>query len=315
MKDTAHKNVNFYIRLRRIQRFREGEERMFSGSLCAIVTPFKNGKIDEERLVALVEFQIQNGTKGIVPCGTTGESATLSHEEHHRVIKIVVDTVADRVPVIAGTGSNSTDEALSLTRYAKESGANAAILITPYYIKPTQEGLYRHYRKIADDVDIPQILYNVPGRTGVSINPETVERLARHPNIVAIKDATGSLDYASEIRSRCDITILSGNDSLNLPLLSIGAKGAISAVANVVPRLVSDMIDSFLSGDTKKAEEIHKRIFPLTKALLIETNPIPVKAALEMMGMIGGEIRMPLTPLSDKSASMLRTEMEKLELL
>jgi 4-hydroxy-tetrahydrodipicolinate synthase len=316
MKDTAHKNVNFYIRLRRPPvADREGGERMFSGSLCAIVTPFKNGKIDEERLVALVEFQIQNGTKGIVPCGTTGESATLSHEEHHRVIKIVVDTVADRVPVIAGTGSNSTDEALSLTRYAKESGANAAILITPYYIKPTQEGLYRHYRKIADDVDIPQILYNVPGRTGVSINPETVERLARHPNIVAIKDATGSLDYASEIRSRCDITILSGNDSLNLPLLSIGAKGAISAVANVVPRLVSDMIDSFLSGDTKKAEEIHKRIFPLTKALLIETNPIPVKAALEMMGMIGGEIRMPLTPLSDKSASMLRTEMEKLELL
>jgi len=294
---------------------REGEERMFSGSLCAIVTPFKNGKIDEEKLAALVEFQIKNGTKGIVPCGTTGESATLSHEEHHRVIKIVVDTVAGRVPVIAGTGSNSTDEALSLTRFAKESGANAAILITPYYIKPTQEGLYRHYRKIADDVDIPQILYNVPARTGVSINPETVERLARHPNIVAIKDVTGSIDYASEIRSRCDITILSGNDSLNLPLLSIGAKGAISVAANVIPRLVSDMIDSFLSGDTKKAEEIHKKIFPLTKALLIETNPIPVKAALEMMGMIGGEIRMPLTPLSDNCASILRTEMEKLELL
>jgi len=288
---------------------------MFSGSLCAIVTPFKNGKIDEEKLAALVEFQIKNGTKGIVPCGTTGESATLSHEEHHRVIKIVVDTVAGRVPVIAGTGSNSTDEALSLTRFAKESGANAAILITPYYIKPTQEGLYRHYRKIADDVDIPQILYNVPARTGVSINPETVERLARHPNIVAIKDVTGSIDYASEIRSRCDITILSGNDSLNLPLLSIGAKGAISVAANVIPRLVSDMIDSFLSGDTKKAEEIHKKIFPLTKALLIETNPIPVKAALEMMGMIGGEIRMPLTPLSDNCASILRTEMEKLELL
>lgn len=288
---------------------------MFSGSICAIVTPFKNGAVDEERLEKLVEFQIANGTKGIVPCGTTGESATMSHEEHRRVIKIVIRAAAGRVPVIAGTGSNSTDEALSLTRFAKEAGAQAALLITPYYIKPTQEGLYRHYRKVADEVELPQILYNVPSRTGVSINPETVERLAQHPNIVAVKDATGSLDYASEIRSRCNITILSGNDSLNLPLLSIGAKGAISVVANVIPRLVSDMIESFLAGDTKKAEEIHKKIFPLTRTLFIETNPIPVKAALEMMGMIGGEIRMPLTPLSDKSSSILKSEMEKLGLL
>ncbi len=288
---------------------------MFSGSICAIVTPFKNGTIDEQTLVRLVEFQIENGTKGIVPCGTTGESATMSHEEHHRVIDIVVKVSAGRVPVIPGTGSNSTDEALHLTRYAKKAGANGALLITPYYIKPTQEGLYRHYRQVADEVDIPQILYNVPSRTGVSILPETVARLSRHPNVVAIKDATGSLDYTSEIRSLCDITILSGNDSLNLPLLSVGAMGAISVVANVIPRQVSDMIDLFLAGNTREAEKIHKRIFPLVKALFIETNPIPVKAALEMMGMMGGEIRMPLTPLPDKATSILRSEMEKINLI
>ncbi|MBN1902472.1 4-hydroxy-tetrahydrodipicolinate synthase [Candidatus Sumerlaeota bacterium] len=288
---------------------------MFSGSLCAIVTPFKKGTIDEEALRNLIEFQIQNGTKGIVPCGTTGESATMSHEEHRRVIDITVEVVNKRVPVIAGTGSNSTNEALLLTRYAKEAGADGALLITPYYIKPTQEGLFRHYRQVADGVDIPQILYNVPGRTCVSISPETVARLAAHPNIVAIKDATASLDYASEIHSLCDIAILSGNDSLNLPLLSIGAKGAISVAANVIPRQVSDMIDLFLAGNTKKSEELHKKIFPLVRTLFIETNPIPVKAALEMMGMIGGEIRMPLTPLSDKAASQLRAEMEKLDLI
>jgi len=288
---------------------------MFTGSICAIVTPFKNGTIEEQTLIRLLEFQIQNGAKGIVPCGTTGESATMSHEEHHRVIDIVVDVVHGRVPVLPGTGSNSTDEALQLTRYAKKAGADGALLITPYYIKPTQEGLYRHYRKVADEVDIPQILYNVPSRTGVSILPETVARLSKHPNIVAIKDATGSLDYTSEIRSLCDITILSGNDSLNLPLLSVGAMGAISVVANVIPRHVSDMIDLFLTGNTREAERIHKMIFPLVKALFIETNPIPVKAALEMMGMMGGEIRMPLTPLSDKATSILRAEMEKLNLI
>jgi 4-hydroxy-tetrahydrodipicolinate synthase len=288
---------------------------MFSGSFCAVVTPFKNAEIDGKGLRDLVEFQIENGTKGIVPCGTTGESATLSHKEHHRVIDIVIDTVSGRVPVVAGTGSNCTNEAISLTRHAKEAGAEGALLITPYYIKPTQEGLYRHYRRIADEVDLPQILYNVPGRTGVSINPETVVRLAQHPNIVAIKDATGSLDYASDIRSRSDITILSGNDSLNLPLLSIGAKGAISVAANIIPGLVSVMIDSFLGGDIKKAEQMHKKIFPIVKALFIETNPIPVKAALEMMRKISGEIRMPLTPLSDKATSILRSEMEKLALI
>jgi len=288
---------------------------MFSGSMVAIVTPFKRGKIDKETLSRLVEFQIGNGTKGIVPCGTTGESATMSHEEHHRVIDIVIEAAAGRVPVIPGTGSNCTDEALNLTRYAKKAGANATLLITPYYIKPTQDGLYRHYKQIADEVDIPQILYNVPSRTGVSILPATVARLAKHPNIVALKDATGSLDYASEVRSLCDITILSGNDSHNLPLLAIGAKGSISVAANVVPKLASEMIDSFLAGDTKTAEEIHKKIFPLVKSLFIETNPIPVKGALEMMGKISGEIRMPLTPLSEKVRPILREELERLGLI
>jgi 4-hydroxy-tetrahydrodipicolinate synthase len=288
---------------------------MFKGSMCAVVTPFKNGNLDEEALRNLVEFQIKNGTSGIVPCGTTGESATMSHEEHRQVIDIVIEKAAGRVPVIAGTGSNCTNEARDLTKYAKESGADGALLITPYYIKPTQEGLYRHFRQVADDVDLPQILYNVPGRTGVSLEPSTVERLASHPNIVAVKDATGSLDYASEIRSLCDITILSGNDSLNLPMMSIGASGAISVAANIIPGMSSAMIEAYMAGDTNKAEEIHKKIFPLIKALFIETNPIPVKGALEMMGMISGEIRMPLTPISEKATSILREEMEKLGLI
>ncbi len=283
--------------------------------MCALVTPFRDGRLDEKALSQLTEFQIANGTKGLIPCGTTGESATLSHEEHHRVIDIVIEAAAGRVPVIAGTGSNCTNEAMDLTRYAKKAGADAALLITPYYIKPTQEGLFRHYRRIADEVDLPQILYNCPGRTGVSIDPSTVARLSTHPNIAALKDATGSLDYASEVRSLCDITLLSGNDSLNLPLLSIGAKGSISVAANVIPRLASDLVDLFLAGDTRRAEEIHKRIFPLVKTLFVETNPIPVKAALEMMGKIGGEIRMPLTPLSDRGASLLRAEMESLGLI
>ena len=288
---------------------------MFKGSMCAIVTPFKNNEIDYDCLAELVEFQIQNGTKGIVPCGTTGESATMSHEEHHKVIDTVIEKSDGRVPVIAGTGSNSTGEALELTRHAKKAGAQGALLITPYYIKPTQEGLYRHYRQIADEVNIPLILYNVPGRTGVSLMPETIARLASHPNIAAVKDATGSLDYASMFRSLCDITILSGNDSMNLPLLSIGAKGSISVAANIIPDLASEMVDAFLEGDADKAESIHKKIFPLVKALFVETNPIPVKGALEMMGKISGEIRMPLTPLSDQGAAVLREEMEKLDLI
>mgnify|MGYP006278311183 CR=1 FL=1 len=288
---------------------------MFKGSMCAIVTPFKNGKVDEECLAQLVEFQIKNGTKGIVPCGTTGESATLSHEEHHKVIDVVLESAAGRVPVIAGTGSNSTSEAMQLTQYAEKAGVQGALLITPYYIKPTQEGLYRHYRQIADNVNLPLILYNVPGRTGVSIEPDTVARLSSHQNIAAVKDATGSLDYASEIRSLCDITLLSGNDSLNLPLLSVGAKGSISVAANIIPKEASEMVDAFLEGDTERAEKIHKKIFPLVKALFVETNPIPVKGALEMMGKINGEIRMPLTPLSEKGTAVLRAEMENLKLI
>ena len=288
---------------------------MFTGSMVAIVTPFKNGKIDERSLVELINFQIENGTKAIVPCGTTGESATLSHDEHHRVMEITVWAVNKRVPVIAGTGSNSTNEAISLTKKAKEYGVDAALVITPYYIKPSQEGLYQHYKTIAESVDIPIILYNVPGRTGVSLAVETVLRLYEIKNVVGIKDATGSLDYASEISSKCDITIYSGNDSLNLPLLGIGAKGAISVLANIAPKEVSTMIDSFLNGDHKTALEIHRNFFRLSQILFIESNPIPVKAALVMMGKIGPEIRMPLTPLNEKYHKTLEDELEKLNLL
>ncbi len=288
---------------------------MFTGSMVAIVTPFKNDRIDERALTDLINWQIENGTNVIIPCGTTGESATLSHDEHHRVMEITVWTVNKRTPVIAGTGSNCTEEALSLTKKAKEYGCDGALIITPYYIKPTQEGLYRHYQKIAETVDIPIILYNVPGRTGVSISADTVVRLSEIPNIVGIKDATGNLDYASEIASKCDITIYSGNDSLNLPLLGIGAKGAISVLANIVPGYVSNMVSYYLKGDQKKALEIHKKLFRLSQLLFVESNPIPVKAALEMMGKIGPEIRMPLTHLAEKYKPVIKEELEKLEVI
>lgn len=288
---------------------------MFTGSMVAIVTPFKNNKIDERGLADLVDWQIQNGTNVIVPCGTTGESATLSHDEHHRVMEIAVWTANKRVPIIAGTGSNCTEEALSLTKKAKEYGCDAALIITPYYIKPTQEGLYRHYKRIAETIDIPIILYNVPGRTGVSLEVDTVVKLNELPNIIGIKDATGNLDYASEISSKCDITIYSGNDSLNLPLLGIGAKGAISVLANIIPNEVSKMISSFLNGDHATSLEIHKKYFHLTKLLFAESNPIPIKAALELMGKISPEIRMPLTPLLEKYRLLLKKEMEELGII
>lgn len=288
---------------------------MFIGSMTAIVTPFKNDKIDERALTDLINWQIENGTNAIIPCGTTGESATLSHDEHHRVMEITVWTVNKRVPVIAGTGSNCTEEALSLTKKAKEYGCDAALIITPYYIKPTQEGLYIHYKTIAENVNIPIILYNVPGRTGVSLAADTVIKLNEIPNIIGIKDATGNLDYASEISSKCDITIYSGNDSLNLPLLGIGAKGAISVLANIAPKYVSTMISSYLNGDHQTALMIHKKLFKISQMLFVESNPIPVKAALEMMGKIGSEIRMPLTKLSDKYRAALKEELTNLELM
>jgi len=288
---------------------------MFSGSIVAIVTPFRGGKLDRKAFANLIEFQIANGTSAIVPAGTTGESSTLTHEEHKEVIRVCIEAVKKRVPVIAGAGSNSTAEALELTRAAKELGADATLHITPYYNKPTQDGLCRHFQTIAEAVNLPLVLYNCPSRTGVSLAPQTVARLAKLPNIVALKDAEGSLDYTSSVRSLCDITILSGNDSLNLPILAVGGKGAISVLANIAPRASADLIQSFLNGDAKKAEQLHRKYFPLCRSLFIESNPIPVKAALAMMGKIEPELRPPLYPISESSREVLRRDMEAVGLL
>jgi 4-hydroxy-tetrahydrodipicolinate synthase len=282
---------------------------MIHGSLVAIVTPFKSGKIDEDALIELIEFQIENGTHGIVPCGTTGESPTLSHEEHEYVIELTVKTVNKRVPVIAGTGSNSTKEAIRLTRFAKEIGADGALVVVPYYNKPTQEGLYQHFKQIASQVDIPIILYNIPGRSVVNMAPETVARLAGDfKNIVGVKEATGSVPQASKVIQLCgpDFIVLSGEDALNFPLLAIGARGFITVTANIAPKDVSDLYNHFSSGDFEKARELHYRLQPLNEALFIETNPIPIKAALSIMDKIKYEYRLPLTEMTDSHFEELK---------
>ncbi|MBI5233648.1 MAG: 4-hydroxy-tetrahydrodipicolinate synthase [Deltaproteobacteria bacterium] len=285
---------------------------MFRGSIVAIVTPFKDGRIDEKAYKNLIEFQIENGTDGIVPCGTTGESATLSHEEHERVIELTIETVKRRVPVIAGTGSNNTAEAVRLTRHAKKAGADAALLITPYYNKPTQEGLYQHYRKVAEEVDIPIILYNVPGRTGVNMLPETVARLAEIKNIVGIKEATGDLKQISDVISLCpnDFLILSGDDFTVYPTLAVGGHGVISVVANVAPKDMAGLCDAYFAGDMKKANELHYRLLPLNAAMFYETNPIPVKTALSLMGKVSSELRLPLCQMSEGSLNRLKKVMK-----
>ncbi len=282
---------------------------MFEGSIVAIVTPFNGGEVDEERLRALVEFHISNGTHGIVPCGTTGESATLSYDEHKRVVKIVVDQVKGRIPVIAGSGSNSTAEALELTRFAKESGADAALVITPYYNKPPQECLYQHYAYLAREVDFPIIVYNVPSRTGVDILPGTIARLAELPQIVGVKEATGSVRRTTEILAlvdRTDFCVLSGDDFIVYPLLCVGAKGVISVVANVLPAMMAELVESFKRGDHVKAKELHYRLQPMCEAMFYETNPIPVKTALAEMGQIREELRLPLCPMSQGNRKRLR---------
>jgi len=288
---------------------------MFTGSIVALVTPFRDGEVDYDALAALIEFQIANGTNTILPCGTTGESATLSHEEHDRVVEFVLEKVARRVTVIAGSGSNCTREALRLTRHAKDAGADAALLITPYCNKPTQRGLYLHYEHIAKEVDIPIIIYNVPGRTGVSIAPETVASLAKIPNIVAIKEASGSLEQVSQIISRCDITVLSGDDSLTFPIMTLGGKGVVSVVANILPGPVSEMVSSFLEKDIEGARTLHYELYQMSKILFIETNPIPVKAALAMMGKIQEEYRLPLCRMGDENRARLEKIMREYELI
>jgi 4-hydroxy-tetrahydrodipicolinate synthase len=290
---------------------------MFSGAIVAIVTPFKEGKVDERSLRELIEFQIKNGTDGIVPCGTTGESSTLSHEEHDRVIEITVDAVKKRVPVIAGTGSNSTDEALRLTKHAYEAGADGALSVCPYYNRPTQEGLYQHFKIIAESVPIPIVPYNIPGRTGVNLMPETVARLAKISNIVGIKEASGSLKQMQDVISLCGekFDVLSGDDFFTFPLLSIGGRGVISVVSNIVPADMAAMIDAFEAGDIKKAKKLHHKLVPLVDSLFIETNPVPVKAALSMMGKISYDVRLPMYKMSDSNYEKLKAVMKNYGLI
>ncbi|WP_022847549.1 MULTISPECIES: 4-hydroxy-tetrahydrodipicolinate synthase [unclassified Desulfurobacterium] len=281
---------------------------MFEGIHVAIPTPFKDGRVDERALREHIEFLIEGGVNGIVPCGTTGESATLSYEEHEEVIAITIDQVRGRAKVIAGTGSNSTKEAIELTAYAKEAGADGALLITPYYNKPSQEGLYRHFKAIAEAVDIPIVLYNVPGRTGVNMLPETVARLSVMENIVAIKEATGSTNVATEIVNLCGdkIEVLSGDDLTFYPLLAVGGKGVISVTANIVPDRMVKMYRAFVKGDIDEARRLHLYLYPLHKTMFIDTNPIPVKTALSMMGRMEKEFRLPLCPTTPEKEEIIR---------
>lgn len=279
----------------------------FEGSMAALITPFRNGKPDEKVFRKLIDFQIKNGTDAIVPCGTTGESATLTHEEHRRLMSIAVEQAGGRVPVICGTGSNATQEGLGLIQHAKKINADGVLVVNPYYNKPTQEGLYRHYEYLASRVDIPFILYNIPGRTGINMAPETVARLRKEfANVVAIKEASGNLDQVSRIISLCDITVLSGDDSLTLPMMVLGGRGVISAAANVIPKEMSELAHAALSGDYDRAQRIHHKIFELLKVLFVETNPIPVKTALAMMGLVREEFRLPLCEMSEGNRTNLK---------
>jgi len=281
--------------------------------MVAIVTPFSEGKVDYEALGSLIDFQIENGTDAIVPCGTTGESATLSMEEHCRVIDITVEAVNKRIPVIAGSGGNSTAEAVELTRHAKESGADATLQVAPYYNKPTQEGLYRHFKAVAESVDIPIIVYNIPGRTAVNIEPETIARLAEIPNIVGVKEATGSMKQITDIIRLCgdDFTVLSGEDYITFPLLAVGGKGVISVVSNVAPKDMADLCTLYLEGKVREARDLYYRVLPLCHALFYETNPAPVKAALKMMGKIASdEVRLPLVPMQPANRERLKKVIE-----
>lgn len=280
---------------------------MFSGAIVAIVTPFREGKVDEKAYRNLINFVIEGGVRGIVPCGTTGESATLSHKEHEHVIDITVDEVGKRVPVIAGTGSNSTTEAIRLTKHAKDAGADAALLITPYYNKPTQKGLYEHYKAVAKACDIPQILYNVPGRTGVNMATETVVELSKIDNIVGIKEASGDLVKCSQIvrDTADDFCVLSGEDVLNYPILCVGGVGAISVTANILPDKLSAMCKAWDARDIKKAQKLHLELLDINQTLFIETNPIPVKTALAMMGKVKEEFKLPLCPMTEANKKKL----------
>ncbi len=290
--------------------------RNFAGCTVALVTPFRDGSIDEANLRGQVEWQIHQGTAILSPVGTTGESPTLSHEEHERVIAVVIEAAAGRARVVPGTGSNATSEAIRLTRFAARAGADGALLVAPYYNRPNQEGLYRHFAAIAESVDLPMILYNIPARTGRNVDPDTVERIAKLGPVVAVKEASGSLDQVSELLERTNLTILSGDDSLTLPMLSVGAEGVISVVANLVPRDVKALIEAFQAGRIAEARGWHARLFPLCRDLLaLAPNPIPVKAALALLGRGSGEVRLPLCPLDERSLASLRGTLDRYGLL
>ena len=281
----------------------------FQGSLVAMVTPFRDGRVDEATLRELVDFHVAHGTDGLVPCGTTGESPTLSHAEHKRVVEIVIEQAAGRIPVVAGTGSNSTAEAIDMTVHAARAGATGALLVSPYYNRPTQEGLYRHFRAIAEAApDLPLIIYNIASRTAVNVETETMARLAELPNIVGVKEASGSLDQMTAVILACgpDFSVLSGDDTLTLPLLAVGGRGIISVVGNFLPREVAELTHAALDGDWKRARDVHWKLYPICKAMFIETNPIPVKEAMAMLGLIRAEWRLPMCPMSDGNRERLR---------
>jgi 4-hydroxy-tetrahydrodipicolinate synthase len=281
----------------------------FQGSFVAMVTPFRNGKVDEAKLRELVEFHVTNGTDGLIPCGTTGESPTLSHDEHHRVVELVIEAARGRIRVVAGTGSYSTSDAIEMTKHAERVGAAGALVVNPYYNKPTQEGLYRHFRAVAESVAIPILVYNIQGRTAINVETDTMARLARDvKNIVGVKEASGSLDQMSQVIAACgpDFSVLSGDDNITLPLLAIGGSGVVSVIANIVPRETADLVHAALDGDWKRARDLHFRLFPLARAAFLETNPIPIKEAMAMAGMLEPEFRLPMCRMSDANREKLR---------
>jgi 4-hydroxy-tetrahydrodipicolinate synthase len=286
---------------------------MFSGTFTALVTPFRNGVVDVEALEGMVEFQVQHGVSGLVPCGTTGETPAMSEAEDRVVVETVVRVAAGRVPVVAGTGSNSTDMAIKYTRMAQEAGADGSLQVAPYYNKPTQEGLYRHFATIAESTDLPLILYNIPGRTSVTISAETMARLAEIPNIVGVKDSTLSMNMISDVISLCgdEFDVLSGDDPMTLPLISLGGVGVISVASNVAPGAVSDMVKALLEGDWDRGRELHYELLPLFRALFIETNPIPVKTAASLLGLCSDEMRLPLVPMSGENLRVLQETMDR----
>ncbi len=290
---------------------------MLEGAITAIVTPFKKGQVDEQAYRELIEYGIKGGIHGIVPCGTTGESATLSYAEHKKVVEICIDQVKKRLPVIAGTGSNNTAEALELTKHGQQAGADYALMITPYYNKPTQEGLYQHYKTIAGETKIPIVVYNVPSRTSLNLLPETMARLAEIPNIVGVKEASGDLKQVAKILELCGdkITVLSGDDFTALPLLAIGGKGVISVISNVAPQDMAGLCNAFFQGDLEGARKLHFKMWPLMEAMFYETNPAPAKTALKMMGKITGEVRQPLCPMSPANEEKLRQVLQKYGLI